>query len=399
MTPNLHNIKKDGSIFPSSGCLVASIYCTPLVEEKNGLRMHNLGRYILEKELHAFSKHFKNRESTSLETLLFEIDLPKSNRGNIIGTDYLRLGNIHYQTFKDLEYLLSDEEKARLKKSCVSSIKRSFKYLSISNTSYYLNQKVKPSVFLEMLTETIHTLPILGYLYFEVLSEYIMIYQDNQKSQEFAAAGEIYTPTYKEVAFALASNLFNHFSLTRFTPNIDQVIEYMKKSNVFKNLNREHFLHYMMDRLIFLTNARLLNSNMRIINWKRLYWDFDKLSVYFKPLMGHLIHRELRSLGRYPDFYYYFDQVKALQVWNYWNQVDIVIPFNGMVPKGEVGINPAYPNLQYKVYRATPVKKRGCLYLEPGKEQDIRIVPRLVDPRFTTMGENKKEEKIRTDKL
>jgi len=83
--------------------------------------------------------------------------------------------------------------------------------------------------------------------------------------------------------------------------------------------------------------------------------------------------------------------MKALQIWNYWNQLNLIIPFNGIIPKGEVGINPAYPELKYKIYLAESYKEENKMYLKPTKEQNVQIVPRLVDPKFTAMGENKKE--------
>jgi len=41
---------KSKKLFGSSGCLIGGIYCTPLINTDNGLRLHNLGEYIFRKE-------------------------------------------------------------------------------------------------------------------------------------------------------------------------------------------------------------------------------------------------------------------------------------------------------------------------------------------------------------
>ena len=113
------------------------------------------------------------------------------------------------------------------------------------------------------------------------------------------------------------------------------------------------------------------------------------------PLVGHLVHRELRNFGRFPDFYFYFDQFKALQIWNYWNHMGITIPFNGFFPKGEVGINPAYPNLKYHIYRAEISRENSSfMYVTKGEELEINIVPRLVHLRFATMRKREKNSSM-----
>ena len=391
VTPNFHNISKDNLIFPSSGCLVASIYCTPVITEGDKFRVNNMGEYILDKEMPMFFKFLESNSKSLLKTLLIEVELPDKGKGNLVGTDYLRLGDIHYQSFKDLEYLLSTDEKLQIQQSCISRIRKSLKYLCTCNRVFFSQEKFDLSNFLEIFCESIEYLPILGYFYSEVLSEYIMLFQDNEKASFYDNLGEFYTPTYKDMVYSLCSYLPKHFSLTQFKPTMKEVTDYLKNKNIFINFDETHFQNYLVNRLIFLTNARLLNSEIGLIDWDEILWDFDELTQYVRPLLGHLIHRELRTFGRYPHFYYYFDQMKALQIWNYWNQLNLVIPFNGIIPKGEVGINPAYPELKYKIYLAESYKEENKMYLKPTKEQTVQIVPRLVDPKFTAMGENKKE--------
>ena len=67
----------------------------------------------------------------------------------------------------------------------------------------------------------------------------------------------------------------------------------------------------------------------------------------------------------------------------------IAVPFNGVFPKGEVGLNPANPELAVRSFRCQVRSGEDGLYAEPVEELDLRFVPRLVDLKYTLM-RNKK---------
>lgn len=386
VTPNLHNIQENHVLYPSAGCLVGSVYCTPLTKVNGRLRMHNLGDFVFDKEAPLFAKFADKKMQKPLEILVFEVELPETSKNNLVGIDYLRLGNIHLNTYKALEYLLSPDERHKLQEICIGRVRRAFTYLCTCNQMNHSNEKISDVRFLEMFIDVIDSLPVLGYFYFETLTEYIMLFQNNDNSQKFNKLGEFYSPSYKELVFYLCPHLSKNFSLREFKPTLRDAVEYIKKRGIIKNFDEKHMFEYLSRRLSFLTNARLFSEETKLMNWERLRWDFEELSVDMKPLLGHLIHRELRTFGRYPYFYFYFDQHKALEVWNYWNHMNIVVPFNGIMPKGEVGINPAHPNLSYKTYSTKVYSdKPGEMYLDLQKELNLDIVPKLVDPKFTSM--------------
>lgn len=381
-TPNLKDVLQNNNFHSSGGCLVGAIYCTPLVKDGGGLRMHNLGKYIFEKEA---PRLLNSDKPNSLGIIVFEIDLRNATKNNLIGIDYLRLGKIHFNIYKELEYLLSSKERHDLEEISISRIRRSLEYLSLCNKAYYLDNRINPHDFFKLFIETIEYLPILGYFYFEVLAEYIMLYQNNNQSLNCKTLGEFYSPSYKNLVPNQYPKLPANFSLRQFKPSLNTLIAYLKNNNIFSKLDVNHLLAYITDRIIFLTNARLLSQESELINWNRFRWDFENLSNNATPIVGHIIHRELRSFGRYPNFYFYFDQYKALQIWNYWNHMDIAIPFNGIMPKGEVGINPAYTDLKYKVYTCKVKRNLKSTYLEPDKQVMIKIEPKLVNLKFAFM--------------
>ncbi|MGW6981240.1 hypothetical protein ACWGE1_17590 [Streptomyces sp. NPDC054932] len=382
VTHALEQISEHGSLYPSGGCLVGSVYCAPLTPTERGYRMHNLAEYVLTKEAPAFVAQAGTPKRVPTP-LIFEINLPPQAYRGLAGVDYLRLGSIHLQIYSRLEYLLSKTERHQLRETIVSRIKNSTAFLALAAAVAYQGAAVQPSTFLRLLDETIPRLPILGYVYFEALAEYLMLHSTTQQTQERAELGEFNNWLYKDMLFASFPHMAGKFDLAKFRPSPDELGSLLAR--IDPSLDAAHAGAYLTERISHLVAARLFTPGQVPEAWHHTRWEFDSLSTQLGPLLGHLIHRELRTFGRYPDFYFYFDQHKALQAWNYWNHMDIIAPFNGTIPKGEIGINPAYPDLDYRVWRAEQ-DDRGRLH--PAEELDLTIAPRLVDIKYTLMRNN-----------
>lgn len=382
VTHALEQISEHGFLYPSGGCLVGSIYCAPLTAEGSGFRMHNLAEYVLNKEAPAFvSKVGEGRKPTPL---IFEIDRPRRAYRGLAGVDYLRLGAIHLSIYSDLEYLLSNSERYTLREAVVSRVKNSTAFLALAAAVAFEDARIAPDAFLEVLDEAIPRLPILGYIYFEALAEYLMLHSSTPHSQRLAQRGEFNNWLYKEALFASFPDMAGRFDLSKFRPspaNFDAIL-----ARIDNSVDPVHARSYLRDRISYLVAARLFTPGHAPQSWQHTRWEFDSLATQLGPLLGHLIHRELRTFGRYPDFYFYFDQHKALQAWNYWNHMDIIAPFNGTMPKGEVGINPAYPDLEYRIFRAA---QDGAGRVLPIEQLKLSISPRLVDIKYTLMRNNK----------
>lgn len=382
VTHALEEISQQGFLYPSGGCLVGSIYCAPLTPSGSGFRMHNLAEYVLNKEAPAFVSKVgdSGREPTPL---IFEIARPRRAYRGLAGVDYLRLGSIHLSIYSHLEYLLSTAERYELRETVVSRTKNSATFLALAAAIVYEGVDVAPAVFLELLDETIPRLPILGYLYFEALAEYLMLHSTSEQTQRLAERGEFNNWLYKEMLFATL-DMAGKFDLAKFRPAPSALDALLAR--VDATVNAAHARAYLRDRISYLVAARLFTPGQAPQSWHRTRWEFDSLAAHLGPLLGHLIHRELRTFGRYPDFYFYFDQHKALQAWNYWNHMDIFAPFTGTMPKGEVGINPAYPDLEYRIWRAV---QDDSGRVHPDEQLDLTIAPRLVDIKYTLMRNNK----------
>ncbi|MEU5159122.1 hypothetical protein AB0G74_05855 [Streptomyces sp. NPDC020875] len=387
VTHALERISRQGVLYPSGGCLVGSVYCAPLTATDRGLRMHNLAEYILTKEAPAFLARLGVTDRVPTP-LVFEIDVPPHAYRGLAGVDYLRLGLIHLGIYRHLEYLLGTDERHRLRDAVVARVRDSAVFLATSAAvthrgSRHRGTRIAAGPYLRLLADAVPRLPILGYLYFEAISEYLMLHSTSPRTRRLADVGELNNWLYKEVLFASYPDMAGKFDLAAFHPRPERLPGLLRR--IDPGIDPAHAADYLVERISHLVAARLIAPGGVPSAWHHTRWEFDALAPRFGPLLGHLIHRELRTFGRYPDFYFYFDQYKALQAWNYWNHMGIVAPFNGTMPKGEVGINPAYPHLGYRVWRA---ERDDTGHVHPVEELPLTIAPRLVDIKYTLMRNN-----------
>ena len=189
---------------------------------------------------------------------------------------------------------------------------------------------------------------------------------------------------YKELIYGVRPDLRNSFNLGIFNPTLNELGEALTELSKrgLTDIKPHDLAEYVKQRLSFLVCARLISSPDFI---RASRWDFNALREIVAPLLGHFVHRQLRNFGRYPDFYFYFDQQKALQVWNYWNHQGLLTVFNGTIPKGEMGPNPAHPDLKYSIYSGSLRTADGDYYIDKGMELEVDIARRLGDLKFSFM--------------
>lgn len=382
VTFRLDEIRQSGAVYASGGCLVGSVYCFPLAQSGDGLRFHDLGEYIYREET-------AGRTERKPDVLMFEVDLAGKPHGNLLGLDYLRLGEIHYDLFADLAYLLSPRELFELKTVVERRVVSALPFLKLCNEAWLENTRLDPGVFFRALNEAVPRLPVLGYLYFEAAAEWLMLHADSEAAQRCRERGEFYNAPYKRLVYGLYPEYKENFRLTDFNPTPEALAEFLRRAGDVRNFYTGQLAEYVMTKLIDLVNRLLISDEGRQRVAAHRAWNLESMAGVLKPLLGHTIHRELRSFQRYRDFYFYYDQMKALQAWNYWNHMGVAVPFNGVFPKGEVGINPANPELAVRSFRCQVSDGADGLYAEPVEELDLRFAPRLVDLKYTLM-RNKK---------
>ncbi|MEV4561254.1 hypothetical protein AB0K51_30290, partial [Kitasatospora sp. NPDC049285] len=250
VTHALEKISQDGVLYPSGGCLVGSIYCAPLTATNCGFRPHNLGSYVLTREAPAFLAKIGQPDHAPTP-LIFELNLPPQAYSGLAGVDYLRLGSIHLAIYTHLEYLLSKAERHQLRETVVSRVKNSTAFLALAAAIAYQGATVEPADFLRQLDATIPRLPILGYLFFEALSEYVMLHSTSSRTRRLAELGEFNNWLYKEMLFAVPG-MIGRFDLAKFhVPDLADMLQ-----NVDRTLDPNAAAAYLTDRISHLVAAR-----------------------------------------------------------------------------------------------------------------------------------------------
>ncbi|MEU6060342.1 hypothetical protein [Streptomyces sp. NPDC047097] len=379
VTHSLDRITRHGTLRPSGGCLVGSVYCAPLTSTGDGLRMHNLADYILTEEAPTAVAR-SPLPGRVPSPLIVEITLPRRCYRGLSGIDYLRLGPIHLRNYLDREFLLGPRERCALHEAVLSRVKNAADFLHLAASIAAAPEPAEHEAFPRLLAQAIPQLPVLGYIYFEALSEYLMLYSRSPQTRRLAELGEFNNRLSKQLLFTGFPGTASHFDLAHFRLDFTRLDEFLAR--IDPSIEAAHARRHLTARISYLTAARLLGPEAPSRNWNHIRWTFGHAARFFGPLLGHLIHRQLRRFSRYPDFYHFYDQDKAFQAWNYWNQIGIALPFNGTLPKGEVGINPAFPDLRYRVWKAELGEDR---LLHPTEELELRLTPRLVGTQHTLM--------------
>lgn len=380
VTKEIDKIKDSMTLYPSAGCLVGCIYTTQLYKESdNTFRMHNLGEHILHEEA--------TLTKGSSTPLIIEATYSEEGAEQILsGIDYLKLGKIHYAIYQNLRYLLTPAERKDLESTITSKLKKSLDFISLCAFIENNTPPVSGKEFIRLMNNQIPNLPILGYIYFESIAQYTMLYSDDSRSKRLKNLGEFNNVIYKSFLLDVYEKI-GKFKLSDFNITAEDLeikIDKLEKDDEIL-INIDHFFDFIRDQVAHLVMQTFMNDPKVNPKWLSITWDFEGFTKVALPLLGHMVHRELRNFDRYKDFYFYFDQFKALSAWNYWNKVNIALPFNGPIQKGEIGINPAYPHVKYKVYTAKSHLLNKNLLVIDEELEGIEIAPRLVDLRHTAM--------------
>jgi hypothetical protein len=365
-TVALDAIRTSGQLFASTGCLLAALYCAPLTAEADGLRPHNLGSYLLRTKGH------------HTDTIIFEITPERPMPA--LGTDYLHAGPIHLDTYQRMRSYLTPAEDTDLRTSVVTQLHAVADFL---RSAFATASGAKPGTgLLDQLSAAVPAVPFLGYLYFEAASEYLMLHSTSRATKALAERGEINSVLSKQLAFAAAAGMEQLFDLAKFAPTaarLDALIAGVEPAL------QPAAGDYVTRRLSHLLAHLALPPSAHVHGVDLAATDFDTLADQVPGLVGQLVFRHIRVMPRYPQLYLAFEQDKALSLWGYWNQRGVTVPFNGHMPKGEVGVNTGHPNLNLRAWTSR-LDTNGNLH--PDEELSLTPVPRLADLALTAMRRN-----------
>ncbi|MFJ3216107.1 hypothetical protein ACIPLC_09325 [Kitasatospora sp. NPDC086801] len=363
LTRSLDAIHSSGQLLASTGCLVGAVYGSPLTPLPGGaLRPHNLGSYLLDAR-HALASR---RDSTPLV-----IQVTPSCPAPPKGLDYMRLGGIHLRSYQAYRHVLTAAEDDQVLRSVVDRVRVAAPFLNmlLHNAS---GGTTPEESFIDALAATVPVFPYLGYLYFETVAEYLMLHSTSPATKGYADRGEMNNRLYKELAFSAVRGMGILFDLGRFDPGYRRLLELVERIEAGLTASLPRYVRRRMSHL-FAATALAPGQDAATFAFHRV--DLDTLADSVPHLLGQLLFREVRTIDRYPQLYHCFEQAKALEAWSYWNSERIATPFNGTCPKGEIGINPAYPDATFAVWRAETCE-RGLLH--PVEEVAAVPAPRLV---------------------
>lgn len=354
-TKDLEAIRTSRQLHVSTGCLVGALYCSPLASQREGLRPHNLGAYLMETK-------------PSTKPLVFEVtpDAPIRPKG----VDYLHLGPIHLRTYLRYQSFLTPAENDQLDRAVLAGLRASAAFLDTALRNAAGHTTPVPA-FIDMLSDAVAGVPFLGYLYFEVLSEYLMLHSATPETKSYAQAGELNNRLYKRLAFAAVDSMGKLFDLARFNPRHHRLVRLIEGIEPALGPGAAE---YVRRRLSHLLARTALHPSQDAASLTFQGATLDTLQKAAPGLIGQMVFREIRYMDRYRHLYHCFEKSKALEAWDYWNSEGIPTPFNGILPKGEIGINPVYPRSSVRVWAAETDEKG---YLHPTQEVLADFTPHL----------------------
>ncbi|MEW1615169.1 MULTISPECIES: hypothetical protein [unclassified Streptomyces] len=354
-TKDIDAVRASGELHVSTGCLVGALYCTPLASRRGGLRPHNLGAYLM-------------RSKPRATPMVFEVtpDAPVPPKG----VDYLHLGAIHLRTYERYQSFLTPDETHRLDQALVAGLRAAAGFLDVALRNA-AGHATPASAFIDQASDAVTHVPFLGYLYFEVLSEYLMLHSAAPETKTCAQAGELNNGLYKRLAFTAVGGMDQLFDLARFAPRHDRLVQLIES---IEPALGPGVAEYVRRRLSHLFARTVLHPSQDASSVSFRGADLNAIRTVAPGLIGQMIFRQIRYMPRYQQLYHCFEKAKALEAWDYWNNEGIPTPFNGILPKGEIGINPVYPRSTVRVWTAEQDSKG---YLHPAEEIAAVFTPHL----------------------
>ncbi|MGY9066887.1 hypothetical protein [Streptomyces sp. CAS3] len=350
VTKDIAAIRTSGELHVSTGCLVGALYCPPLAHQREGLYPHNLGAYLMQ-----------TKPNTT--PMIFEVtpDAPIPTKG----VDYLHLGAIHLRTYLRYQNFLSPAENDHLSHVLMTGLRAAAAFFDTAGRATAATE------FIDQLAAAVPAVPFLGYLYFEVLSEYLMLHSATLETKTYAQNGELNNWLYKRIAFAAVDGMHQLFDLARFHPRHQQLVQLV--DSVEPSLV-PGAAEYVRQRLSHLFARTALHPSQDAASVAFQGADLSTLQQAAPGLIGQMIFREIRYMPRYQQLYHCFEKAKALEAWDYWNHEGIPTPFNGILPKGEIGVHPIYPR---SAVRGWIAKRDSKGFLHPAQEITAVFTPRL----------------------
>lgn len=380
ITPSYELIRESGLLYPSGGSLGSTVYCVPAHDDGT---VHNLINFILNYEIPQSHK-VRGITGKRPQVLAISVAAESYRRANmeLAGLDHLLLGTLQSEIYEDFlrEADVKPAQQHALEENICSRIRDNIAFLNLC-TEYDL--EALPAVsFFELFSNLLRTSPFFGYLYFEVLVEYVALFQDDAATKALRGYGEFNNHNHKKMIFEVATHLLSSFKLIEFNSPVLLFADYLQSKSdqgiCIPHFEREHFLNFMKWRIAQVIRYKIMQRTP--ITDRD---SFQDLCQSHPSLIGQMIRTEIALSQELKSIAYVYDILRADAIRLFWNKNNILFPYNAIIPKGEVGINPSFKGLDYRIYEASIDKAHNKVRLE--KETGIRLAEELINPALSTL--------------
>ena len=358
VTPSLNQIKKEGKLYPSGGGLGIAVYCAPVHEDNT---VHNIAHIYYTHQM-PFNLHRKPH------ILCINLYLkPQKTEVSEWGVDYTDFGQLQTKTWENLKNkeLVQKKDSKAVEKTVVNMVNECRG--SLSTLSYLEGNIPSLKEFKSAYSHVFTTLPSLRFILYELMAEYLLLYQNNEEANRFSQIGEVYNLNHKRFVWNLCPAMFKRFRMTEFFIDFDTIVSFLNRKTIVTDFEQKQFIAFF--------RARLQHYLRKILSSKpSKASDFIDLMKKNPHLVGHLVYR------MFPDRRL-FETERANLIQKEITQGRVCCPIYSIVPKGEVGINPciAKSGIDYEVFVSRFNKKGSAIDLT--EKLDIRISDNLISDR------------------
>lgn len=352
ITSSLPDILKSGEIKLSSWCLPCTVYVTPYNN-----KVHNLTTSILSKELNATGKEYSS--------ILFNFYNFK-RKPNILMSwfDSQLLWELYFSIFGSTKHLLDSEEILLIEDNVIDQIK-SLSPLLFLCRNYLDIEKADAKDFLNDFIWLTKQHGILGWLYFEAISEYIMFFQNDSETIKLKTIWELNNKNHKALIFDLTTHLKQSFNVSCFYPTLNEIVDFIKSKGFINWLDVSHFANFLKFRLAHM-----------------IRYKFDRWHIYEnKSLNGHLTYFFIKEKPDFRAYYQSFYNKKKDLIQNQRNDNSVIFPYRSDIPKWEIWINPSIIDFEYEAFVVDIINDKISI-----KEKiSVRLINEMVEKNRKNM--------------
>ncbi len=358
VTPAIKKIKKSKKILPSGGGLGAAIYCVPVYPNLNP---HNLFHQFYNFQL---PKKYKN-----LSLIYFEINLSKreKNLPYSWGVDYTDFGKIHCKVWKKIKKCIPCEDNNLIERKILKKI------IDIKNIFNIFIEKDINTLNREEFKKNwgliFNNFPSLRFMLFEILTEFILLYQEDIESEKYTKKGELYNLNHKKIVYNLCPEMFKKFRIVSFNIKFDSILEEIKRSEIMSHFDEPKVFNFFKGRLAYYIK-KLCKKKLSSFS------SFDSLIEKHPDLIGQIIYRSYNNKKL-------FERYRTPLIYREIFRKKLFCPIYSIIPKGEIGLNPNIPLNKIKIFEAIYDKRSDKII--PKKKLDITFSNRLVEDNLCTI--------------